>query len=97
MPWLIGNATQARAAITRINNALGLPRAAVEADRVGGGVHVPLEQAGTLRWAHLARLSDGTVGVRIKPGVFARLTAGQQAAVVAEIPDGVTITREDED
>lgn len=97
MAWLIGTPAQARASLTRINNALGLPRAAVEADRIGGGIHVPLEHAGTTRWAHLARLSDGTVGVRIKPRVVSRLTAGQQAAVVAQLPDGVTITREDED
>ena len=97
MPWLIGTATQARAAIARINTALGYPRVATEADRVGGGVHVPLALGDTPRWAFIARLSDGTVGVRIKARVVSRLTAAQQALVVAELPNGVTITRENED
>lgn len=96
MAWLIGTAIQARAAITRINTALGYPRVPTESDRVGGGVHVPLAQAGTARWSYLARLSDGRVGVRIKPWVVSRLTAGQQALVVAQLPEGVTIGREDE-
>lgn len=97
MPWLIGTAIQARAAITRVNNSLGYPRTPDETDEVGGGVHTPRALAVTTRWAHRARLSDGTVGVRIKPWVYSRLTAGQQAAVVAQLPDGVTVDREDED
>jgi hypothetical protein len=97
MPWLIGTVAQARAAISRINNALGLPRAATVEDRAGAGIHVPLESAGTLSWAKIARLSNGQIGVRIKPRVYARLTAAQQALVQADLPDGVTITREDED
>lgn len=97
MPWLIGTATQARAAIARINAALGYPREATDADRAGAGVHVPLALARTATWARLARLSNGQVGVRIKARVVARLTAAQQALVVAALPEGVTITREDED
>lgn len=97
MPWLIGTAVQARAAIARINTALGYPRAASEADRVGGGIHAPLALAGTPRWAYIARLSNGQVAVRIKARVVSRLTAAQQALVVAELPNGVTITRENED
>ena len=97
MPWLIGTAVQARAAIARINTELGYPRAATEADRVGGGIHAPLALCDTPRWAYIARLSDGTVGVRIKARVVSRLTAAQQTLVVAELPNGVTITREDED
>jgi hypothetical protein len=97
MPWIIGTGIQARAVITRINTALGYPREAIEDDRVGGGIHVPLALAGTTRWAHVARLSDGTFGVRIKARVVAHLTAPQQALVVAGLPGGVTITQEDED
>ena len=97
MPWIIGTATQARAVVSRINTALGYPRVATEADRVGGGIHAPLAACGTPRWAFIARLSDGTVGVRIKARVVSRLTAAQQALVVAELPNGVTVTREDED
>lgn len=97
MPWLIGTAIQARAAVARINTALGLPRAATQADRVGGGIHAPLASAGTARWAHIARLSNGQIGVWIKARVVSRLTAAQQALVVAELPNGVTVTREDED
>jgi hypothetical protein len=97
MAWIIGTGIQVRAVITRINNALGYPREATEGDRVGGGIHVPLAQAGTTRWAHVARLSDGTFGVRIKARVVSRLTAPQQALVVADLPGGVTVTREDED
>ena len=97
MLWIVGTGIQVRAVITRINTALGYPREATEDDRVGGGVHVPLALAGTTRWAYVARLSDGTFGVRIKAWVVSRLTAGQQALVVADLPDGVTITREDED
>jgi hypothetical protein len=98
MPWLIGTAAQARNAITRINNALGLPRTATEADRAGGGIHVPLAQVPVVqRWAFIARLSDGTIGVRIKARIYNHMTAAQQALVVADLPDGVEITREDED
>jgi hypothetical protein len=97
MPWIIGTGIQVRSVITRLNTSLGYPREATEEDRVGGGIHVPLAQAGTTRWAHVARLSDGTFGVRIKARVVWRLTAPQQALVVAQLPDGVTIVREDED
>lgn len=97
MACIIGTGIQARAVITRVNNAFGYPRNATESDRVGGGIHVPLALAGTARWAHVARLSDGTFAVRIKPWVVSRLTTAQQALVVARLPDGVTITREDED
>ncbi len=34
---------EAAALRARLRTALGLPRAATEADRVGGGIHVPLE------------------------------------------------------
>ena len=97
MPWLIGTAAQARAVIARINTALGYPRPAEESDRIGGGIHAPLTLGTTTRWAHVARMSDGTFGARIKPRVLARMTAAQRALVVAELPAGVTVTREDED
>ena len=98
MPWHIGTQAQCRNVVSRINTALELPRTATEADRVGGGIHVPLAQVPVVqRWAFIARLSDGTIGVRIKARIYAHMTPAQQALVVATLPDGVTITREDED
>ncbi len=98
MPWHIGTHAQCRNVVSRINTALELPRAATEADRVGGGIHVPLAQVPVVqRWAFVARLSDGTFGVRIKQRIVRHLTAQQELRVVAELPDGVTRLREDED
>ena len=44
MPWHIGTQTQCRNAVARLNTALGYPRTATDADRLGGGVHVPLAE-----------------------------------------------------
>lgn len=89
---------QCRAVVTRLNTHFGYPRAATEGDRIGGGVHVPLAEVPvTVRWSFIARLSDGTFGVRIKQRIVSRLTAAQEARVVADLPDGVTINQEDED
>ena len=98
MPWHIGTQGQCRAAVAQINGGLGYPKTATLADRIGGGVHVPLAEVPvTSRWSFIARLSDGTFGVRIEPAAFAQLTPPALARVVADLPDGVTITQEDED
>ena len=98
MPWHIGTQAQCRNVVARLNTQFGYPRTATLADRIGGGIHVPLAQVPvTVRWSYVARLSDGTLGVRIKQRVVRHLTAQQGARVVADLPDGVTISREDED
>ena len=84
--------TQARAIRTRLDTALGYPRAAQESDRVGGGRHVPLDRAGTttaLRFRRLAGTTD--VLVRVPDAWAARLTAAQRALEI----DSATIRRED--
>lgn len=98
MAWHIGTQGQCRNVVARLNTQFGYPRTASEGDRIGGGVHVPLAQVPvTVRWSYVARLSDGTFGVRIKQRVVRHLTAAQELRVVADLPDGVTINREDED
>lgn len=97
MPWLIGTLTQITAARDRLHNRLGLSRAATEAERIGAGPHTPVEQCVTTRWAYVARLSDGRFALRIKPRVLRHLTATQAERVVVDLPEGVTLAREDED
>lgn len=97
MPWLIGTRAQATAARDRLHNRLGLPRVATEAERIGAGPHTPVAQCVTTRWAFVARLSDGRFALRIKPRVLRHLTATQAERVVADLPEGVTLAREDED
>lgn len=45
---------------TKLNAALGLPKTATEADRVGGGIHVPLERCVTLEAVEIIDLADDT-------------------------------------
>lgn len=97
MAWLIGNLGQVRSAIARMNSQRGYPRNALLSERVGGGIHVPLEQAVTVRHAFVARLSDLSRAMRIDLADVPELTPAQQLLVVADLPGGVTVTQEDED
>lgn len=69
---------QAVALRARLRTALGLPRAATEADRVGGGIHVPLELAATTEALELFDLLDGSLEALVPPELEARLTAGER-------------------
>lgn len=72
--------TQAAALRARLRTALGLPRVAVESDRVGGGIHVPLAEVVT-REAVSYDEAEGVV--LVPPELEARLTAGERSALVA--------------
>jgi hypothetical protein len=64
----------------RLRAELGLPRVATEADRVGGGVHVPLELCVTTE-AVEALERDGVVEVLVPPALEARLTKAERGAL----------------
>ena len=95
--------THAEEELTRIGGGIHVATVrtetavATEAERIGAGPHTPVEQCVTTRWAFVARLSDGRFALRIKPRVLRHLTATQAERVVADLPEGVTLAREDED
>jgi len=69
---------QAAALRARLRSALGLPRTAVESDRVGGGIHTPLEQCVTLE----AVSYDEAAGVVLVPPELERLLTPAEAATL---------------
>lgn len=98
MSWLIADTLiQARAIRPRIDTALGLPRAASEAERHGAGPHTALALCRTERWSRIARLKDGRFAVRIKQRILKHLTAMQRGAVVDELPTADALLSEDDD
>ena len=80
--------TQARALRTRLNTALGYPRTPTAADRVGGGVHTPLDEARTLHAVAIEdHPSDATKALVVMRDLPTnRLNAGERAALLAERP-----------
>lgn len=70
--------TQAAALRARLRTALGLPRVAVESDRVGAGIHVPLAEVVTRE----AVSYDEVEGVVLVPAELeARLTRAERDAL----------------
>lgn len=65
----------------RLVAAMGLPRVPTEADRVGGGIHVPFALAATTEAVEY----DETTGEAIVPAELeAMLTVGERAALRAQ-------------
>lgn len=64
----------------KLRTALGYPRAAVEADRRGGGIHVPLELAGT---TEAVEYDEGAGEVLVPVELEARLSATERSKLRA--------------
>lgn len=79
---------QAIALRARLNLALGFPRTPTAADRIGGGVFTPLDEAVT---QHAVGIEDHPTDADAKLVVLrdipsARLNAGEKAALLADRP-----------
>ncbi len=71
---------QADALRARLRAALGLPRIPTEADRVGGGIHVPLADAAT---TEAVEYDEDAGEVLVPDELEARLTGPERAALRA--------------
>lgn len=67
----------------RLSAAMGLPRVPTEADRIGGGVHVPLALCATTEPCESVALDDGSFEAVVPPELEVRLSAPERAQLRA--------------
>lgn len=80
---------------TRLSAALGLPRVPTETDRVGGGVHVPLELCATTEPCESVALDDGSYEAVVPPELESHLTVGDRAKLRAGTGRSPLVLRDD--
>lgn len=67
----------------RLSAAMGLPRVPTEADRVGGGIHVPLELCATTEPCESVALDDGSYEAAVPLELEAHLSAPERSKLRA--------------
>lgn len=89
--WFVSTLSASNTAIARIDAALGYPKKANPAERVGGGFHHSLNEYTTVTWAVPYFLSENTYGFLLNAEAYRCLSPSEKLLVVKNLPSEISV------